>query len=399
MNKQPDNRHFLGIDVGTGSARAGLFDRSGRLLASDSAPVALWREAGDVVEQSSEDIWRAVCRSVRSAVVQAGIAADSIAGIGFDATCSLVVLGEAGVPLPVGPSGDPARNVVVWMDHRAADQARRINQTGEKVLDYVGGTISPEMETPKLLWLAENMPETFSHAWQFMDLTDFLTWRATGSLSRSICTVTCKWTYLGHEDRWDDQFFRRIGLGVLPDEQFRRIGTEIVPGGTRLAAGLTAKAAADLGLAMGTPVAAGLIDAHAGGVGTVGARGAAGTVLTRMAYVFGTSACTMSTTPDPSFVPGVWDPISPPWCLGFGSMKADSRPPALRSSICCRCIRIPRKRHRLRARSSRRLPIGLPRKSNHAAVPKCSRIWSASFMSSPNSSAIERRSPIPARAH
>ncbi|MGY4343731.1 FGGY-family pentulose kinase [Bradyrhizobium sp. GM7.3] len=209
------------------------------------------------------------------------------------------------------PSGRPAillaTSLYGWITALRI-RRRRINQTGEKVLDYVGGTISPEMETPKLLWLAENMPETFSHAWQFMDLTDFLTWRATGSLSRSICTVTCKWTYLGHEDRWDDQFFRRIGLGVLPDEQFRRIGTEIVPGGTRLAAGLTAKAAADLGLAMGTPVAAGLIDAHAGGVGTVGARGAAGTVLTRMAYVFGTSACTMSTTPDPFFVPGVWGP-------------------------------------------------------------------------------------------
>ncbi|MBR0928431.1 FGGY-family carbohydrate kinase [Bradyrhizobium diazoefficiens] len=308
MTRQSDHRHFLGIDVGTGSARAGVFDRSGRLIASDSAPVALWREAGDVVEQSSEDIWRAVCRSVRSAVAQAGLAADGIAGIGFDATCSLVVLGEGGAPLPVGPSGDPARNVIVWMDHRAADQARRINQTGEKVLDYVGGTISPEMEMPKLLWLAENMPETFSRAWQFMDLTDFLTWRATGSLSRSICTVTCKWTYLGHENRWDDKFFHKVGLGVLADEQFRRIGTEIVPGGTRLAAGLTAEAAADLGLAIGTPVAAGLIDAHAGGVGTVGARGTAGTVLTRMAYVFGTSACTMTTTPDPSFVPGVWGP-------------------------------------------------------------------------------------------
>lgn len=156
------------------------------------------------------------------------------------------------------------------MDHRAADQARRINQTGEKVLDYVGGTISPEMETPKLLWLAENMPDTFFRVWQFMDLTDFLTWRATGSLSRSICTVTCKWTYLGHEDRWDDKFFRKVGLGVLADEQFRRIGTEIAPGGTRLAAGLTAEAAADVGLVAGTPVAAGLIDAHAGGVGTVG---------------------------------------------------------------------------------------------------------------------------------
>ncbi|WP_439409541.1 FGGY-family carbohydrate kinase [Bradyrhizobium sp. DASA03076] len=301
-------RHFLGIDVGTGSARAGIFDRSGRLVATDRADITLWREAGDIVEQSSEDVWRAVCRSVRGAVGKAGIAPDSIAGIGFDATCSLVVLGSGGAPLAVGPSGDPARNIIVWMDHRAVDQARRINRTGAKVLDYVGGTISPEMETPKLLWLAENMPRSFADAWQFLDLTDFLTWRATGSLARSTCTVTCKWTYLGHENRWDANFFRAIGLGSLADEQFRRIGTEIVPGGTRLGAGLTAEAASDLGLTSGTSVAAGLIDAHAGGVGTVGARGAAGTVLTRMAYVFGTSACTMTTTTEPTFVPGVWGP-------------------------------------------------------------------------------------------
>jgi D-ribulokinase len=150
------------------------------------------------------------------------------------------------------------------------------------------------------------MPRTFNDARQFMDLTDFLTWRATGSLARSICTVTCKWTYLAHEDRWDAGYFRAVGLGALADEQFRRIGTEIVPGGTRLASGLTEKAAYDLGLLAGTPVAAGLIDVHAGGVGTVGAGGASGTVLSRMAYVFGTSACTMSTTPEPAFVPGIW---------------------------------------------------------------------------------------------
>jgi D-ribulokinase len=51
-----------------------------------------------------------------------------------------------------------------------------------------------------------------------------------------------------------------------------------------------------------------LIDAHAGGIGTVGARGGPGDVLTRMAYVFGTSACTMTTTRKPAFVQGVWGP-------------------------------------------------------------------------------------------
>jgi D-ribulokinase len=300
--------HFLGIDVGTGSARAGVFDASGTMLGSARRDIQVWREAGDVVEQSSGDIWRAVSDSVRRAVTDAGIDPSSVAGIGYDATCSLVVLGAGGRPLSVSPSGDPERNIIVWMDHRAMDETRRINQSGERVLDYVGGTISPEMETPKLLWLAENMPATFGSAWQFFDLTDYLTWRSTGSLARSVCTVTCKWTYLAHEDRWDEGYFRKVGLGALADEGFRRIGSEIVPAGTPLGSGLTAAAAADLGLRPGIAVGAGLIDAHAGGLGTVGARGDAGSVLTRMAYVFGTSACTMTTTSEPSFVPGVWGP-------------------------------------------------------------------------------------------
>ncbi len=300
--------HYIGIDVGTGSARAGVFDAAGTMLASAKADVRLWREAGDIAEQSSEDIWRAVCESVRGAVETAGIPAQSIRGIGFDATCSLVVLGKEGKPLAVGPSGDPQRNIIVRMDHRATEQARRINATGQSVLRYVGGTISPEMETPKLLWLAENLPDTFSSAWQFFDLTDFLTWRCTGSLARSTCTVTCKWTYLAHERRWDDTYFRAVGLGSLAEQGFARIGTEIVPGGTPLSSGLTPDAACDLGLQPGTPVAAGMIDAHAGGIGTVGASGGPGTVTSRMAYVFGTSACSMTTTAEPVFVQGVWGP-------------------------------------------------------------------------------------------
>ncbi len=300
--------YFLGVDVGTGSARAGVFDSSGALLGSAKHDIRIWKEAGEVVEQSSDDIWAAVCVCVRQAVAMAGVRPDQVAGIGFDATCSLVVVGPGGAPLPVGPHGDPARNVIVWMDHRATAQAERINQIGGEVLKYVGGIISPEMETPKLLWLAENMPATFRNAWQFMDLTDFLTWRATGSLARSVCTVTCKWTYLAHESRWDETYFRSIGLGALADEGFRRIGVEIVPGGTPVGDGLTSEAARELGLTRGAPVGAGLIDAHAGGVGSVGGRGGAGDAVTRMAYVFGTSACTMSTTRDAVFVPGVWGP-------------------------------------------------------------------------------------------
>jgi len=299
---------FIGVDVGTGSARAGIFDDGGQCLGVGKKDILIFKDDEDIVEQSSENIWQSVCGAVKDAVLQANIPVNRISGLGFDATCSLVVVGKDGAPLPVGPSDNPDRNIIVWMDHRATDQTRRINETSHEVLKYVGGRMSPEMETPKLLWLKENKPSTFDEAGHFFDLTDYLTWRASGDLARSICTVTCKWTYLAHKARWDESYFQEIGLADLADNGFARIGAKVVDAGTRLGIGLTRTAADDLGLVPGIPVASGLIDAHAGGVGTIGARGDDGCAETRMAYVFGTSACTMSSTAEPAFVPGVWGP-------------------------------------------------------------------------------------------
>ncbi len=307
MIQSPDRnaRYVVGVDVGTGSARAGLFDLSGTMLASARRDISLFRKAGAIVEQSSTEIWDAVCASIREAVAAAGVDPAAVIGLGFDATCSLVVLGKGAAPLAVGPSEKPERDIIVWMDHRAVGQAERINAMGHAVLRYVGGRVSPEMQTPKLLWLKENRPQVFAAAWQFLDLADFLTFKATGDLARSTCTVTCKWTYLAHENRWDPGYFERIGLGELAAEGFARIGTRIVDPGTRLGQGLTPEAAAAMGLRPGTAVGAGMIDAHAGGIGTVGI---GGRPTENLAYVFGTSSCTMTSTKAPVFVPGVWGP-------------------------------------------------------------------------------------------
>ncbi|MTC51004.1 ribulokinase [Providencia alcalifaciens] len=308
MNSPTQNKNddvVIGIDVGTGSARAGIFDMCGNMLASAKHDITLYRDSANFAEQSSNEIWMAVCYCVKQAMAEAKMDARRVAGIGFDATCSLVVLDKNQQPISVSPSEDPERNIIVWMDHRATEQAERINSLQHPVLNYVGGKISPEMETPKILWLKENRPQTYDDAWQFFDLADFLTWKSTGSLARSTCTVTCKWTYLAHEQRWDTDYFRQIGLTELADENFARIGQDIVEPGTPNGHGLTAQAAEEMGLLIGTPVAAGMIDAHAGGIGTVGVNGDA---TANMAYVFGTSSCTMTTTQEPVFIPGVWGP-------------------------------------------------------------------------------------------
>jgi len=103
---------FVGIDVGTSSARAGLFDENGNLLATARHPITLWHEAGSVVEQSSAEIWAACATAVRAAMAEAALPASAVKGVGFDATCSLVVVDAAGHPLTVSSSGDPLRNVI-----------------------------------------------------------------------------------------------------------------------------------------------------------------------------------------------------------------------------------------------------------------------------------------------
>lgn len=311
---------YIGVDVGTSSTRAGIFDETGKLLGIARHPIRTWHEAGDIVEQSSGDIWNACVTAVRTALAEAAISADAVKGIGFDATCSLVVLAPGGAPVSVSMSGDPQRNVIVWMDHRAIAEAQEINETRDDVLRYVGGSISPEMEMPKLLWLKRHLRASFDVAGHFFDLADYLSYRATGSLARSMCTVTCKWNYLAHEKRWSLPFFERIGLEEFPAEGYARIGTDIVPPGTRIGAGLAAEAAKELGLCAGTPVGASLIDAHAGGIGAIGGRLAADAPVNlsdRLAYIMGTSACIMATTSEPRFVPGVWGPYYSGMVPGF----------------------------------------------------------------------------------
>ncbi len=311
---------FVGVDVGTSSARAGIFDENGTLLATARHPITVWHEAGSVAEQSSTEIWAACATSVRAAMAEAALPASAVKGVGFDATCSLVVIDVAGNPLTVNSSGDPRRNVIVWMDHRAMAEAHRVNETQDDVLRYVGGSISPEMEIPKLLWLKRHLPPTYQSAGHFFDLADYLSFRATGSTARSMCTLACKWNYLAHEQRWSRNYFERVGLGDLASDKYAKIGNEIVAPGTPLGTGLTKSAARDFGLLEGTPVGASLIDAHAGGVGTIGGHGKsdeAVDVCRRLAYIMGTSACIMATTSAPCFVPGVWGPYYSGMVPGF----------------------------------------------------------------------------------
>jgi FGGY-family pentulose kinase len=297
------DRVVLGVDVGSTSARAGLFDATGHLIASAAAPFEIGRPAPHHAEHASDGIWQAVAQAVREARERAGVGAAQVVGLAFDATCSLVMLDQNGRPATVSVTGEDRWNVVMWADHRATAEAQEITATGHRVLDHVGGVMSPEMQLPKLLWLRRRLPDAWARHGRALDLADFLAWRATGTQAASECTLTCKWTYLNHETPgWQPDLFARLGLADLAE----RLPPRVLPVGAR-AGGLTDQAARDLGLLPGTKVGVGLIDAHAGGLGLLGAV-PPDAINRHLALIAGTSNCHMACSPDPRRVPGIWGP-------------------------------------------------------------------------------------------
>ena len=312
------------VDVGTGSARAGVLDRSGRLLGRAEHPIAMNQPKADHAEHDSEDIWSAVCQAVRRAREKSGVSAGDIAGISFDATCSLVVRDQEGGQLSVSTTGEARWDTIVWLDHRALAEADECTASRHRVLKTVGGVMSPEMETPKLMWLKRNLPDRWARIGYLFDLTDYLTYRASGSLERSQCTLACKWTYLPQENGWQADFFEAVGISDVLDRG--RIPDRASPVGSDLGP-LTPQAAADLGLTTDCRVGTGVIDAYAGALGVLGGFASDPAGLNRhLALIAGTSSCVMAMSTESRTFSGGWGPYygaALPGCwIGEGGQSA-----------------------------------------------------------------------------
>jgi FGGY-family pentulose kinase len=313
--------YLVAVDVGTGSARAGVFDQHGALLGRSSFPIVMKTTNGRIAEHDSEDIWCAVCRAVREARDLSGIAAADTVAIGFDATCSLVVRDVDGQPLSVSQDGGAGWDTIAWLDHRAVAEAEELSRLGGEAVRHSGGSMSPEMQLPKLAWLKRNMPETWSRAGKIFDLADFLTWRATDNPTRSICTLTAKWSYLAHRpEGWSEAELARYGLEDLRARA--GIPSPPAPVGSSLG-NLSATAAEQLGISQSAVVAPGMVDAYAGQLALLGGNPEASE---NAGLIGGTSSAIMRFSSSPHHLPSFWGPyrdvILPDWWVIEGGQSA-----------------------------------------------------------------------------
>lgn len=271
---------FLGLDVGTQSVRAALYDARGACRGFATGPLETSHPRPGWAEQEAAQWWESARAAVAAALSRAAVDAHEIAGIGLDCTACTV--------LPCAADGTPLRQALLWMDQRAAREAAEISATGDPILRFVSGTVSPEWMLPKALWLKRHEPAVYEKTGRLVECTDWFMHRLTGEWTLSLNHVTVKWNYARPDGGWSDRLLEAAGLEDLP----ARWPARIVPLGKGEGT-LTREAADALGLRAGTPVAQGGIDAYLGMLGMGAVEGG------DMAMILGSSTCHLAMSARP----------------------------------------------------------------------------------------------------
>jgi sugar (pentulose or hexulose) kinase len=250
---------LLGLDVGTTSVKAGLFDAAGLQLAADGREYRLSHPAPDHVEIDAEVWWSAAVEAVRSVMAAPGADPRAVAAMAVSSQGETVVA--------VDRAGRPLAPALVWLDNRAADEARELGERFPNALVYDRTgvpDVNPTWPAAKLLWWRRHRPEVFAAAARFLLVEDFVLHRLTGRfVTEGGIQSTSMLFDIVRGDWWGDAL-RAVGVGPerLPE----------IAAPASVVGGLTAAAADALGLPAGLPVVAGGMDQGAGavGVGNIG---------------------------------------------------------------------------------------------------------------------------------
>ncbi len=257
--------YVLAYDIGTTGVKTCLFALEERitLLSSAQEGYGLYLLENGGAEQDPEEWWQAMCRTTRALFAKTDVTPEQVAGISFCSQMQGLVL--------VDREGVPVRRAMSYMDQRAGAELKKGLAHGPQVAGAnvvkllrclrANGAVPSSVKDPvwKYKWVQAHEPEKFGRTDKWLDVKDYLLLRCTG---RAVMTEDSAYATLLYDTKkrtWSRELCGMFGVNMahLPPiiQSTDRVG------------GLTDRAAAELGLAPGTPVFGGGGDASLIGVG------------------------------------------------------------------------------------------------------------------------------------
>jgi xylulokinase len=280
--------YTLGVDIGTFETKGVLVDAQGQIIATASNPhKMIVPRPGWAEHRADQDWWGDFVIVTRALLAQSKIDPKAIACIATSAIGPCM--------LPVDASGKPLMNGVLYgVDTRASAQIEALDALigKEKILATCGNALTSQSVGPKILWLKETHPELYARTARVLTSTSYITWKLTGEY------VIDHYTAANFSPLYDVNrltWTSELAADILPLDRLPRLMWS-----TEIAGHITAEAAAETGLAIGTPVTCGTIDAAAEAV-SVGVQSPG-----EMMMMYGSTIFIIEVTGHPVRDPRLW---------------------------------------------------------------------------------------------
>lgn len=244
---------LLGIDIGTSSCKVALFDRTGQVLAHAGAEYPVYYPQAGWAEQDPCDWWDGVCRALGALWQRTEAVPADIAAVGVD--------GQSWAAVALDAAGNSLWRTPLWMDTRAQDICTREGQRvgAERLFAVSGNPLSPTYTTGKVLWMREQLPALWDKTAHVLQSNSYIVYRLTGALTQDVSQGYGWHCFDVRRLCWDGDMAERLGIPL-------RLLPPVVPC-DRIVGHITHAAAHATGLAVGTPVVAGGLDAACGTLG------------------------------------------------------------------------------------------------------------------------------------
>jgi sugar (pentulose or hexulose) kinase len=241
----------LGLDCSTSACKAVVWDSHGNVMAKGYSPLLLITPQPTWYEQSAESWWTATVEAIRQAVSQ----------VDDGQIKALCIAHQRETFVPVDEQGQPLINGILWMDERARELIPSLEQSfsQQNFQQHTGKRLSVNLTIAKIAWLKEHQPDIFARAYKYLDVHAFLVHRLTGYYRTGWGCADPTGLFDMQSNDWSETLLGQVG--IRPDQM-----PEVCPSGMVVGT-ITSSAAEACGLPAGLPVAAGIGDGQAGGLG------------------------------------------------------------------------------------------------------------------------------------
>ncbi|MRN07252.1 gluconate kinase [Lactobacillus sp. 0.1XD8-4] len=238
--------YFIGVDVGTTSTKAVLYNKNATVLDQFSEGYSLYRDATGMAEQDPVAIVEAVEKVIHDAAARADLANGKLLAVSFSSANQSVIM--------LDNNFNPLSRVITWADTRAREVATELKQSpaGQQIYAKTGTPIHPMSPLTKIMWLHKTKPEMVNKTAYFGDIKSYLFYHFFNTFKVDVSIASCTGMMNVNTCDWDEQ---ALGLAKVSRKQL----PEIVNGTTK-ATGLTPTAQANMNIPADTPFIYGAFD-------------------------------------------------------------------------------------------------------------------------------------------